>query len=103
LTTENGKVLRSEIMDTWTELINGPMSSETLQIEKLFHEMIRSIPLIAVSAIAIFFGLMGLLTVLDYMFLKNKDLLRSNKVYKTKEQHKLPATMFLLSDTNAAV
>jgi len=58
-------------MDTWTELIDGPIKSELLQSEMLFQKMIDFIPLIALFAVIMFFGLVGLLAVL-VPFLKNK-------------------------------
>ena len=89
-------------MNTWNELINGPLRSEMLQLELLFQKMIESIPLIAVSAIAIFFGLLLLLAAFDRMFLEDKDLQLTKEISKPAEQYPQPATRLLLNDTNAA-
>lgn len=89
-------------MDPWTELINGPLKPEMLQLELLFQEMIESIPLIAISAIAIFFGLVGLLGVVDYISSEDRDLQQSNEGCETEEKYPQPATRLLLNDTNAA-
>jgi len=97
-------------MDNLTELINGPMRSEMLQLEVLFHRMIETIPLITFSAIVISFGLVILLAVLDCMFLKDNESQLINKEYKKEEQYhnstrdgySQQATSFYLNDTNAA-
>jgi hypothetical protein len=97
-------------MNTWTELIGGPPSSEMLQLERLFQEMIGSITLIALFAVIIFFALVGLFAVLDRLFLKDEDIRQVFKVSKTGEQHpdssgdqySKPTTRLLLNDTNAA-
>ena len=89
-------------MDPWTELINGPLRSEMLQLELLFQKMILSIPLIVISVISIFFGLLLLLAAFDYIFLGDKNLHQTKEVSKPAEQYPQPATRLLLNDTNAA-
>jgi len=73
-----------------------------LQLELLFQKMILSIPLIVISVIAIFFGLLLLLAAFDYIFLKDKDFQQTKEVSKPAEQYPQPATRLLLNDTNAA-
>lgn len=97
-------------MNTWTEMINGPLRSEMLQLEILFQKMMESIPLITFSAIAMFFVLLGLLAALDCIFLRDKDSQMTNKESQTEEQYpnssrdkySQQATRYLLNDTNAA-
>lgn len=97
-------------MDTWTELIDGPIGWELLQSEMLFQKMIDFIPLITLFAVIMFFGLVGIFAVLDRMLLKDKDIPQVCKTFKKREQNpdtsgcqcSKPATRFLLNDTNAA-
>jgi hypothetical protein len=61
-------------MNTWIELINGPIWSQMLQMDLLCQKAIESLLSFTLCAIPTLFGVMGLLVVMDSMFLENEDL-----------------------------
>ena len=90
-------------MDNWIELINGPMRSEMLQLEVLFHKMIEALPLITFSAIVIFFSTVVLLAELDCMFLTDKESqTREQHPDSTRDKYSQQSAKYFLNDTNAA-
>jgi hypothetical protein len=61
-------------MNTWIELINGPIWSQMLQVDLLCQKAIESLLFFTLCAIPILFGVMGLLVVIDRTLLEDEDL-----------------------------
>ena len=61
-------------MNTWIELINGPIWSQMFQMDLLCQKAIESLLVFTLCAIPILFGVMGLLVVMDSMLLEDEDL-----------------------------
>jgi hypothetical protein len=96
-------------MNTWIEMINGPMRSEMLQFELLCQEVIVSVLFVLVYAIMILFGIAWLLAALDCIFAKGKDMTESQDQHKTGERchglsrNKFSQTAARLSKNNTGV
>jgi len=61
-------------MNTWIELINGPIWPQMLQMDLLCQKAIESLLFFTLCAIPILFGVMGLLVVMDSILLEDEDL-----------------------------
>ena len=74
-------------MNSWMELIDGPVRPEILQLELLWQEVIVSVLFVIVYASLILFGIAWLLAALDCIFAKGRDMAQSQDQYKTHRTH----------------
>jgi hypothetical protein len=94
-------------METWIDMINEQIGSEIWQTELI--KVLESMLIVFVCAIPILFCIVWLLTALDYIFTKDRDMPQSFDQHTIREQQhgssrdgsSQPATR-LLHNSNAA-
>jgi hypothetical protein len=74
-------------MNTWIEMINGPIGSEMIQLELLWQEVIVSLLYVIVYANLILFSIAWLLAAVDCVFAKGRDMTESQNQNKTGKRH----------------